>query len=132
LDSSVIGRLAARLYARRKEAVSIERVSIEGGDWQPDPNECHANVSMWRRLQPNYIAVRGWLVADYSEIGLVKFFAHSVVQTEAGELLDITPNPLPWHYPFLTHHPADGDFGEIVEGGQIEAISYPTERGATP
>jgi hypothetical protein len=122
-----IRTLAARLYERRNEAVGIKRVRVDGDDWQPDPNQCHHNVTLWCSHHPKDIAVRGWVVADYSDIGFYKFFAHSVVETEAGDLIDITPNPAPWRYPFLKHNPADGDFAEIVEGQQIVSLTHRVE-----
>ncbi len=126
MDDTDTLSLAARLYERRNEAVSIKRVRIEGGDWQPDPNQCHRNVTLWCGWHPNQTAVRGWLVADYLEVppGFYRFFAHSVVETETGDLIDLTPNPAPWKYPFLKHNPADGDFAEIVEGQGIISVTH--------
>jgi hypothetical protein len=116
--------LAARLYERRKGAVSVKRVSIEGSGWQPDPNQCHRNVTLWCSSHPKHIPVRGWLVADYSDIGFYRFFAHSVVETETGGLVDITPNLATWNYPFLRHDAADGDFAEIVEDHEVISITH--------
>jgi hypothetical protein len=126
MDELDLVSLAARLYERRSEAVSIKRVRIDGGDWQPEPNQCHKNVILWCSRHPNQRAVRGWLVADYLDIypGYYKFFAHSVVETETGVLIDLTPNVAPWEYPFLIHNPADGDFAEIVEGRGIINLTH--------
>jgi hypothetical protein len=118
MDELTIGALAARLYERRNEAVNIKHVRIDD-DWQPDPNECHRNVTLWCNRNPDYAAVRGWLVADYVDLGFYKFFAHSIIESKTGDLIDITPNPAPWSYPSLKHDPVDGDFAEIVEGHQI-------------
>jgi hypothetical protein len=96
MDELDLPSLAARFYERRNEAVSIKRVRVEGGDWQPEPNQCHKNVTLWCSWHPAQTALRGWLVADYSEIGFYRFFAHSVVETETGNLIDLTPNPAPW------------------------------------
>jgi hypothetical protein len=124
MEELTIGALAARLYERRNEAVNIQHVRIEGGDRRPDPNECHRNVTLWCNRNPGYTAVRGWLVADYVAIGFYKFFAHSIIESKTGDLIDITPNPAPWSYPFLKHDLADGDFAEIVEGHQIVWVTH--------
>ena len=118
--------LALRLYNRRTEAVVVKRVHIGGGAWQPDPNQCHRNVTQWCEWHPEQKAVRGWLVADYLEIppSFYRFFAHSVIETVAGDLIDLTPNLAPWQYPFLRHDQADGDFADIVEGGKVISVSY--------
>ena len=104
--------VAARLYARRCEAVIPMRARVQGR-WQPQHKECHTNAEIWCHLNPNYRQVRGWLVADYEDIGLYKFFSHSVVEDATGSLVDITPNPLPYSYPFLRHDPADGDYSQF-------------------
>src|ERR1700758_5129392 len=101
MDELAISTLAARLYERRNEAVIIKRDRIEDGDWQPDPNECHRNVTLLCNRNPGYTAVRGWLVADYVPLGFYKFYAHSIIETKIGDLIEITPNPAPYIYPFL-------------------------------
>ena len=124
------GGLAARLYERRNEAVKVQRGYIEGCDWQPAPKECHRNVMLWCRHNPDYTAVQGWLVADYSieRVAVVfQFFAYSVVETKAGNLIDITPNPHNSSYPFLRHDPIDGDFTEIVNGREVVSVAYQVE-----
>jgi hypothetical protein len=127
LDKSMLTALAARLYKRRHEAIAVPFGTIEGGEWQPYRNECHRNVTLWCRYNPQYDAVRGWIVADYSDVGLYKFFAHSVLHDQDGKLIDITPNPSPYRYPFLRHDPADGDFGAIVEGQGIVSLFHQVE-----
>src|SRR5438552_1049877 len=92
---------AARLYARRGDAVTIRDVRVQIGDWMPIPQDCHGNVATWIEYDKKSKPVYGWLVADYSGIGSVSFFAHSIVENEEGELLDITPNLLPYRYPFI-------------------------------
>jgi hypothetical protein len=117
-------KLAARLYERRGEAIPVSRALIENGNWQPTPNDCHRNVTVLCSLNPAYAVVRGWLAADYLALGFYKFFAHSVVEDAAGNLVDVTPNQLPWNYPFLKHDPADGDFADIVDNQQIVSITH--------
>jgi hypothetical protein len=124
MDETASRALAARLYERRNEAVSIRRVRMRGGDWQPDPNQCHRNVTLWCGWYPIYTAVRGWLVADYVDIGRYRFFAHSIVENETGDLMDITPNPASWSYPFLKHDPADGDFADIIEEQKTICVTH--------
>jgi len=113
--------MAASLYKRRQMAVRIRRACVRSGDWQPEPKKCHRNVEVWCSRHPNYMAVQGWLVADYEELGIYQFFAHSVVEDETGNLIDITPNPMPYSYPFLRHDEADGRF---IEFEDITSVIY--------
>jgi hypothetical protein len=117
-------KLAARLFERRGEAIPVSRALIESGDWRPKPNDCHRNATMLCSLTPVYTAVRGWFAADYLDLGFYKFFAHSVVEDAGGNLFDITPNQLPWNYPFLKHDPTDGDFLEMIESQQITSVIH--------
>jgi len=130
MDELAKRALAERLYDRRNEAVTVQRGSIERGDWQPKPKECHTNVTLWCRDNPDYTAIRGWIVADHSieRIAVVfQFFAHSVVETKTGGLIDVTPNPLDRNYPFLRHDSADCDFNEVVFGHEITSVTYQAE-----
>ena len=54
----------------------------------------------------------------------MRFFAHSVIEIENGELIDFAPGQPPWEYLFLKHDQVDGGFAEIVErGGWCTLIS---------
>jgi hypothetical protein len=126
LSDPIIATLAKALFDRRHEGVSVEAVTLEGGDWQPAVNQYHQNVAQWLRFHPEHNAVRGWWCSD-NLVALLKcyeFFAHSVVETETGELIDFTPNPLPWRYPFIRHSDSDGEFTELVEVRGITKVAY--------
>jgi hypothetical protein len=129
MNELAIRGLAASLFDRRNEAVRVQRGDSEGCDWLA-PKQCHRNAAEWCRQNPDCTAVSGWLVADYSieRIAVIfQFFAHSIVVTKAGDLIDLTPNPLDSSYPFLRHDPADGDFNEIVNEQQIASVTYQAE-----
>lgn len=123
LNKSELPALAERLYARRGEAVHVQYVSVRIDDWQPEPNNCHENATRWCIRNPSYAVVRGWRVGT-PKPGIYMFFAHSVVQAETGDLIDLTPPPSPFTPPFLKHEPADGDFDEIVGGLAITVITH--------
>jgi hypothetical protein len=121
--------LAESLYRRWKsgEGIFVPRERIAVGSWQPRGNDCHINVSTLAEYDPTYRPVRGWLCADYLEpksMAHMKFFAHSVTETPEGQLIDITPNPLPWRYRFLCHQEGEEDFGLLVGGQGIVNLVY--------
>jgi len=116
--------LAARLYKRRGEGVLVKRKTINIGGWQPVRGQCHYNVKTIVERDRRYKAVRGWVYADYSELGRATFFSHSIIETPEGELIDITPNPSPWHYPFIRHDGTEDDFADIVEGQSIVRLDH--------
>ena len=66
--------LAERLYDLRDTARIIPLAQVEigdgsaSGDWSPFPRFPHDNVNIWVRRSPEYKAVRGWVVFDFSSI----------------------------------------------------------------
>lgn len=117
--------LAKRLYERRAEGVIVLRKAIVLDDWRPEGNNCHRNVAAVVERDPRYSAIRGWICADYVEpLGVMRFFAHSVVQAPEGGLIDVTPNPLPWQYAFLRHDGTDEEFADLVEECGIVSLLH--------
>ncbi len=108
-----VTKLAERLFRRRHETVPLKPGRVRDSNWQPEPRQCHLNVEIWCDRQPKYTVVRGWLVADYSDEGVYNFMPHSVIEDNKGNLIDITPTPMPCPYPFLRHTEEDGDFEEF-------------------
>lgn len=99
--------LAYRLYDRRDEGRLVERVAVDVDGWKPANGMCHHNAEFYVSKVPGCKVVRGWIMADYSDD--VRFFAHSMVETPQGELMDITPNPLAWSYSFTRHEDSSFD-----------------------
>ena len=111
-----IRRYGAALYSRIDEAVMLQRARIEGGDWQPEPNKCHHNVTEWCQHNQGYTPVRGWLYFDLAGLtNYVKFVAHSAVRTPEGELSDITPSNASKDYPFIPAVESEHKYAELVE-----------------
>ncbi len=113
------------LYERRSEAVLLERTTIEGGDWAPQPNMCHHNVSICCELKKDYKPVRGWLYFDLPGLNYVKFKAHSAVLAPDGKLYDITPSNASQDYPFLDGNLSEEEYADLVETrgyGEINQI----------
>lgn len=99
-------RYAAALYSRLRSAVVVRRHLIEINGWRPEPNDCHTNASTVAAVDPRVKAVRGWLLFDFERaFAYVRFTAHSVIELDDGELIDITPppphNPYAGVYPFV-------------------------------
>jgi hypothetical protein len=83
---------ARDLYLRRGEAVLVPPGEASIGDWVPQANECHSNVSTFVLNTSGFAAVRGWLYFDFvNAFPFVRFLAHSVVRNGEGSLYDITP-----------------------------------------
>ena len=111
---------ARRLYVRRTEAVFSRRARVSFGRWIPIEHECHANVAQWCAFQPNHRPVRGWLYFDYDNLlPYVHFNAHSVIQNEAGELVDITPTLASRDYPFLVDTESVHEYESLLEASVV-------------
>lgn len=124
-----IKEYAKELYTRSRKAVMLKRAVIEGGDWQPEANMCHHNVTEWCQYKPNYKPVRGWLYFDLPGRNYVKFVAHSAVLTPESELYDITPSNASQDYPFVESGLSEKVYAEIVETNGYGEIHY-TENNA--
>ena len=106
---------AMTLYSQVDAAVILKRATIEGGDWEPQPNMCHHNVSIWCQHKPEFKVVRGWLYFDLLGLNYVKFVAHSAVRNPDGELFDITPASASQDYPFIESGLSEEKYAEFVE-----------------
>lgn len=94
------------------EAVRVPRVSVSHNGWQPEFRKCHHNVVKWKELYPVCEIICGWLVFDLrATLGRTDLVAHSVIKSEDGTLMDITPVQSPAIYPFVRHI---GDFEHYV------------------
>ena len=103
------------LLRRVAEARRLRRAEIAGGDWQPQPNWCHANVSVWCEVKEGYTPVRGWLYFDLPGLAFCSFVAHSALRAPNGELYDITPSRTSAEYPFLEGGLSEDEYAELVE-----------------
>ena len=99
------------LYGRRDEAVYVPRREISMGDWKPELNYCHDNVTVWVNGNQTHNAVRGWLFFDMDgNLPFLRFAPHSVVRDEKGVLFDPTPSIGGKSYPFLTGECSEEQF----------------------
>ena len=112
-DSQEIGR---RLYARREEGVITNFAKVKIGDWRPTEHECHRNVTTWCEHQTDHKPVRGWLLFDFDNfLPFVRFTAHSVIEDENGDLVDITPTRGSQPYPFICAEEDEEAFASLIE-----------------
>ena len=99
---SQIAAYTEDLYRRRHTGIRVRDARPNSIDWQPDPNDCHNNVTVFCRQNPGFTPVRGWLYFDFrGQEVFVKFLAHSVVKTPEGNLVDITPSKRRQAYQYL-------------------------------
>lgn len=120
-----ITNYAQRLYERRGEGVLVKRVSVEFGDWKPATHYCHDNAATWVQHHPDYKVVHGCLYFDFvGALDFVRFTLHSVVETEGGELLDITPAGPALTYPFIRHVGSEDEFAALVRDIPDGNIDY--------
>lgn len=96
-------------------AMILPKARIEGGNWQPAPNQCHDNVDIWCAHKPSYRPVRGWLYFDLPGLRIVKFVAHSAVRKPDGSLADITPSHAFTDYPFIEAGLSDSEYQQVLE-----------------
>jgi hypothetical protein len=130
-------RLAAGLYELRQTGQIIRLAKLGIGDgsapdgWKPRPNLCHDNVDVWIGRSPEYQAVRGWVVFDFSTNPLfhaspfVRFTAHSIICAPDGKLWDITPQPhVSQRYPFIQHSGTNEDFDSLRRDYSVVHIDH--------
>ena len=105
--------LALELQGRQSSGVVVQAI----GDQIPDSlaGKCHDNVDRWVDQRPEHRRARGWLVARYLAPPLMmRFLAHSVVETETGELIDITLSAAEPQHLFIRHPGSNVDFDDLV------------------
>jgi hypothetical protein len=86
---------------RRQDAVVIPFEDRAETGFQPDAQDCHANVDAWCRFKLGHKAIRGWFVIDIPALRKTLFVSHSVVEDEQGRRFDPTPRRFHNEYPFL-------------------------------
>ncbi|WP_395943297.1 hypothetical protein [Brevundimonas sp.] len=95
------------VYGRRFEAISPKRLEVEFRDGEAArPNDCHANAVRWAAQTPDAIPVYGWLIEGQDAFQL-RIVAHSVIANGRGQLIDVTPMPIP--SPRFIPHCGTGD-----------------------
>jgi len=114
--SRELAKYAQALYARKHECQFVPKKIIELNDWQPVQNQCHSNVLILETYGKGYAAVHGWFYLDYNgKTDFVRFVAHSVLQDEAGKLIDVTPA---FHgsenYPFITANISNMEYEAVL------------------
>jgi hypothetical protein len=103
------------LMHRASEAVVVEKIGVAVGDWHPEPNLCHHNVTYFCEHNQEYAPVRGWLYFDLPGLDFAKFLSHSVVRAPDGTLYDITPWEATQHYGFLAADLSEDEYSNLVE-----------------
>ena len=106
---------AKSLVARRSEGVLAVHRAVSLPEWAPQMNQCHDNVQKWVSATPEHRRVFGYLICDYLDLGFRVVRPHSLVEIEDGTLVDITPRPIPWQYPFVRHVGSEDEFAEMAQ-----------------
>ncbi len=113
------------LRARLSEAVIVATATVSIGEWMPQPNQCHENVTVWCTHNQAYEVVRGWLYMDMAgQLAYEVFLAHSVVRDHEGRLWDITPRQASQAYPFLAAVESEEEYGGLVGQGATRLVHY--------
>jgi hypothetical protein len=103
------------LMLRASEAAFVAKIHLSVGDWKPERNMCHHNVTYFCEHNPDYAAVRGWLYFELPGLEFAKFLSHSVVRASDGTLCDITPWEATQDYAFLPANLNDDEYAELIE-----------------
>jgi hypothetical protein len=127
-----LNELAKRLYDHCHTAAFVDCADAAVvGAWEPVVNQCHANATTWASNNDGWVAVRGWLVFDFTNLFPVmprgvRFNAHSVVQDPHGKLWDITPpaGPVSRRYPFFRHPGTDEEFEDLLGRHRLVHVDY--------
>jgi hypothetical protein len=118
--------IAKRVLTRRGEGIIVpfREVGMRNADgsigWAPRQHYCHDNVAAWIYRSPQDKAVRGYVIFDMRIFGYWKVVAHTVVETEDGTLMDITPSGASQPYPFVHHVSSDEDFATIAAAISVD------------
>ena len=110
------------LCSRVSSAKVLPRAIIEGGEWQPQPNMCHQNITDYCEYDRSFKPARGWLFFDISVDGYCKFVAHSALQFPNGKVIDITPSNAMAEYPFIHGGLTNAEYAATVmvcKGGEL-------------
>lgn len=113
------------LRQRVDEAVVVASVKVSIGDWEPQLNQCHENVTVWCQNNPNFQVVRGWLYMDMAgQLPYEVFLAHSVVRDREGMFWDITPLQALEKYPFIEATESEDSYAALIEGGAVRLVHH--------
>ena len=116
------------VFARRAEGALITRAELSIGEWQPEFNMCHHNVTQLCVNEPSFTAIRGWLVLEAPDRTFLRFVAHSVVMNANGEVFDITPSKVSEEYPFIDGMLSYEEFASFVDDFGIYEFNYPPQK----
>jgi hypothetical protein len=122
-------RLVNDLFFRLQTAVKVPHAKVNQSGFFAIPNLCHDNVDRFVRLNPSFKRVPGFLCTEAAGRRIMSFVHHSVVETPAGDMLDVTPvaagvdleELFRMPYPFLRHVGLEADYGRAVEHGCLLA-----------
>ncbi len=111
---------AAALFARLNQVALLQPAVVDIGDWHPQLNSCHANVTELCAHDRSYSPVRGWLYFDFGGyLDRVQFLAHSAIRAPNGNLYDITPSQATQQYPFLAAVEPEAEYRALIESGVV-------------
>jgi hypothetical protein len=120
--------LAAFLFERLDTAVRIQQCGDKLDHWTPEPGRCHENVALWIKLHPSHRPIRGWLYAPYlTTTDTARFLSHSIVETETGELMDVTLPSNEWAHPFIRHEGSEDEFLELIRNNGTPWLDHRIE-----
>ena len=115
----------SKLRQRLGEGVVVAPVEVSIGNWKPQPNRCHENVTIWCQNNPDFRAVRGWLYMDMTgQLDFEVFLAHSVIQDSGGKFWDITPLQALERYPFIPAVETEEEYAKRNEQGGTRLVHY--------
>lgn len=125
MDEKQKRALAARLFQRLGTAVKVRQVGDKIEGWKPEPGRCHENVAAWLERNPHHRPVRGWLYAQYlAPPCTAPFLSHSVIETDRGELIDVSLPSTEWTHPFLRHESSEEEFLALVRNNGCPRLDH--------
>jgi hypothetical protein len=108
---------AAKLYARVGEALMLRWADVAIGDWRPQVNDCHANVSTLCTHDSAYaLSVAGFTSTSVAISIEFSFSLTRPFERPDGTFYDITPQQASQRYPFITAEVPEEEYAALITG----------------
>jgi len=119
-----IEALAAFLYTQLPGEIA-EPIGDKIDGWSPEPAKCHDNAAAWVALNSTHRMVPGWMpTPGVTTPNRLRFASHTVIETETGQLLDVTLGARDAGYGFIRHPWAEDEFFAAVRDNGMPTIDH--------
>jgi len=109
-------KVLARDLHKRQDSLICKNIGHVFDNYPERKGLCHDNVRLWIKDHPGDARAFGWLTdrTEEASSSRVRFVAHSIVLTAAGEYLDVTMACGEAELPFLIAQITETEFDAIA------------------